>query len=217
MGLGHAALWRRERSKVIRAGCTSLPNYSASFATLFVARLDAAGKMLPGIRTIQNDVSDPAAIANLCRQVIDEFPSLNMLINNAGIMRKINLQTFGSDFQNITHEVEINLNGSIGMVTQLLPRLKTQKRAALDNVSSGLAFVPLPMSPVYCATKAALRSFTQSLRIQLKDANVTVFELASPLTETPLFKDDFGAEEAQGRLSRSAQPNRKGGSGLRLE
>ncbi len=162
------------------------------------SNLDSARKRLPGIHTIQSDVSDPAAIARLYQQVVAEFPSLNVLINNAGIMRKINLNTFGSDLQDITREVEINLNGSIRMVMQFLPHLKMQKRAAIVNVSTGLAFVPLPISPVYCATKAAIHSFTLSLRIQLKNTNISVFELAPPLTETPLFKDDFSAEDFEG-------------------
>jgi uncharacterized oxidoreductase len=162
------------------------------------SNLDAARKKLPGIHTIQSDVSDPTATASLYRQVVEEFPSLNVLINNAGIMRKIGLQTFGSDLQDITREVEINLNGPIRMIVQFLPHLKMQKRAAIVNVSSGLAFVPLAISPVYCAAKAAIHSFTQSLRIQLKNTNITVFELAPPLTETPLFKDDFSADDLAG-------------------
>jgi uncharacterized oxidoreductase len=70
------------------------------------------------------------------------------------------------------------------MTAQFLPHLKKQKRAAIVNVSSGLAFVPLPISPVYSAAKAAIHSFTQSLRLQLKHTNITVFELAPPVTET---------------------------------
>ena len=66
-------------------------------------------------------------------------------------------------------------------------RQKVQKTAAVVNVSSGLAFVPLAISPVYCAAKAAIHSFTQSLRLQLKHTNITAFELAPPITETPLF------------------------------
>ncbi len=162
------------------------------------SNLDAARKKIPGIHAIQSDVSDPAAIASLYQRVVVEFPSLNVLINNAGIMRKINLHTFGSDLQDLTREVEINLNGSIRMVMQFLPQLKMQKRAAIVNVSSGLAFVPLASSPVYCAAKAAIHSFTQSLRIQLKNTNITVFELAPPITATPLFRDDFSADDLPG-------------------
>jgi uncharacterized oxidoreductase len=160
--------------------------------------LDEARKKLPGIHAIRSDVSDAAAIASLYQQVVREFPNLNMLINNAGIMRKINLQIYGSDLQDITREVEINLNGSIRMIVQFLPHLKMQKRAAIVNVSSGLAFVPLAISPVYCAAKAAIHSFTQSLRLQLKNTNIAVFELAPPVTATSLFRGDMRADDVPG-------------------
>jgi uncharacterized oxidoreductase len=77
------------------------------------------------------------------------------------------------------------------MIQQFLPHLKTRSNALIVNVSSGLAFVPLPASPVYCATKAAMHSFTQSLRAQLAGSNVTVVELAPPGVETPLFRGEF--------------------------
>ncbi|WP_213775254.1 SDR family NAD(P)-dependent oxidoreductase [Bradyrhizobium sp. dw_78] len=155
------------------------------------SNLDAASAALPGIHAVKSDVSDPGSIADLYQHVAEEFPRMKMLINNAGVMRKINLQTAGSDLQDITREIEINLSGSIRMVMQFLPLLKKQNKGAIVNVSSGLAFVPFAISPVYSATKAALHSFTQSLRIQLKNTNVSVFELAPPFTETPLFKDGF--------------------------
>jgi uncharacterized oxidoreductase len=72
------------------------------------------------------------------------------------------------------------------MVMQFLPHLKKQSEAAIVNVSSGLAFVPYPISPIYCASKAGIHSFTQSLRIQLKNTSIKVFELAPPATDTPL-------------------------------
>ncbi len=84
------------------------------------------------------------------------------------------------------------------MVQQFLPHLKTRKGALIVNVSSGLAFVPLPISPVYSATKAALHSFTQSLRMQLAGSGVTVVELAPPGVETPLFRGEF-EEEMKGQ------------------
>ena len=84
------------------------------------------------------------------------------------------------------------------MIQQFLPHLKTQRGALIVNVSSGLAFIPLPISPVYCATKAAIHSFTQSLRVQLDGTGVTVIELAPPGVETPLFRGEF-AEEMKGQ------------------
>ncbi len=147
-------------------------------------KLDLAAKILPGIHTIQSDVSDAKAIIALHEVVVSEFPELNILINNAGIMCRINLNDEKNDLEDMTREIDTNLNGPIRMVKQFIPHLKTQENVAIINVSSALAFVPLPISPIYCATKAALHSFTQSLRVQLKHTNIKVFELAPPAINT---------------------------------
>jgi uncharacterized oxidoreductase len=156
-------------------------------------KLDAATRALPGVRTFKSDVSDPAAIAALHRDVLAQFPALDTLINNAGIMRNLNLNQ-DRGLTDVTREIEINLSGPVRMVQQFLPHLKTRKSALIVNVSSGLAFIPFPASPVYCATKAALHSFTQSLRVQLDGTSVTVIELAPPAVETPLLRADFAEE-----------------------
>jgi uncharacterized oxidoreductase len=161
------------------------------------SKLDLAKLKQPRIHTFQSDVSDPKAISALYEIVVSQFPELNILINNAGIMRKINLHDKGSDLEDISREIETNLSGPIRMVKQFLAHLKTQKSAAIINVSSGLAFVPLPISPVYCATKAGIHSFTQSLRAQLKNTSIKVFELAPPLTQTALV-GAFDAEDMKG-------------------
>jgi uncharacterized oxidoreductase len=88
-------------------------------------------------------------------------------------------------------EIVIDLKGPIRMVVTFLAQLRAQKRAAIVNVSSGLAFVPLPSAPIYCAAKAAIHSFTESLRVQLKNTAVVVFELAPPITATSLFRGRF--------------------------
>lgn len=150
------------------------------------AKLDLIGKEHPSLTTINSDVSDPAAIAQLYERVTKEFPKLNVLINNAGIMRKINLQDKGVDLEDLVREIETNLTGPVRMVKQFLPHLKLQGSSAIVNVSSGLAFVPFPISPIYSATKAGLHAFTRSLRVQLKNTSVRVFELAPPSTQTPL-------------------------------
>ena len=160
-------------------------------------KLDQAKKLLPQIETFQSDVSDPNSIRQLFEKVTKQFPDLNILINNAGIMRTINLHDKDGSLEDLTREIEINLNGPIRMAKQFLPHLKTKANAAIVNVSSGLAFVPLPMSPVYCATKAGLHSFSQSLRVQLKNTNVKVIELAPPATQTELL-GDFNAEDMKG-------------------
>jgi len=162
------------------------------------AKLAAARKKLPEVHAFESDVSDAKAIAFLFDKVTKDFPALNILINNAGIMRRINLHDRGGDLDDITREIETNLNGPVRMVKQFLPHLKTREAAAIVNVSSGRAFVPFPISPVYCATKAGLHSFTQSLRVQLKNTKVKVFELAPPLTETPLLAGGFHADDLKG-------------------
>jgi uncharacterized oxidoreductase len=154
---------------------------------------------LPGVHTYQSDVSDPAAIVSLYERVTNDFPDLNVLFNNAGEMRMLSL-TGGHGLQDIGREIEINLLGPVRMVEQFLPFLTTKPHAAIINTSSGLAFVPLPSAPIYCATKAALHSYTQSLRVQLHDTHVKVFEVAPPPTSTPLM-DNFGSDSFNSQSS----------------
>src|SRR6202140_3889244 len=161
------------------------------------AKMDRAKASFPKINTYQSDVSDPEAIATIYEEVTKQFPELNILINNAGIMRKINVHDKAGSLEDITREIEINLSGPIRMVKQFLPHLKTKSEAAIMNVSSSLAFVPLPISPFYCATKAGMHSFTESLRVQLKNTKVKVFELAPPATQTELL-GDFDVEDMKG-------------------
>lgn len=163
-------------------------------------KIEEAQRDLPEIHAFQSDVTDPNAISVLCDAVLTKFPGLNMLFNNAGIMRKINLRGNEGigDLQDISREIEINLTGPIRMVKQFLPHLLRQPAAAIVNVSSGLAFVPLPIAPIYCAAKAGLHSFTLSLRVQLRNTPVKVFELAPPMTQTPLFTKDMRAGDVKG-------------------
>ena len=161
------------------------------------ARLARSSKEIPNSVAIRSDVSDPQAIVALHQEVTQKHPELNILVNNAGIMKTVNLHDEGGSLEDLTREIDINLHGPIRMVKQFLPHLKKQKNAAIMNVTSGLAFVPLPMSPVYCATKAGLHSFTLSLRVQLKQSNVKVFELAPPATQTELMSG-FDPEDMKG-------------------
>jgi uncharacterized oxidoreductase len=146
--------------------------------------LVAAERTLPGVRALPCDVRDPVAIDALYERVQCEFPRLNVLVNNAGVMHKINLHAARAE--DALAEIDTNLSGTIRMALRFLPHLKAQDHAAIVNVSSGLAFAPYPIAPVYGATKAAIHSFTQSLRVQLKHTNVQVFELAPPAVDTPL-------------------------------
>lgn len=157
-------------------------------------KLAETKKLLPAVHTIQSDVSKPEDIAKLYAEVVKDFPKLNILINNAGEMRNINLH-HNYTLDNITREIDINLNGPIRMVQQFLPHLKKQGHAAILNVTSGIALLPFAISPIYGASKAGLRSYTQALRIQLKQTNIKVFELTAPGAATTLsdkFKDAQG-------------------------
>jgi len=150
-------------------------------------------RALPGVHTFESDVSDPEAIAALNDRVLARFPALGPLVNNAGVMRNQDLNQ-DRDLNDVTREIDVNLSGPMRMVQRFLPHLKTRDGALIVNVSSGLAFVPFPMSPVYSATKAALHSFSLSLRVQLGGTGVTVVELAPPPVETKLFRGEFEAE-----------------------
>jgi uncharacterized oxidoreductase len=157
------------------------------------AKLDQTKKQLPAVQIFQSDVSDPAAITLLYEQVTKQFPALNILINNAGEMRKLNLLDPAIDQENVNREIAINLSGPVRMVQQFLPHLQTKKSAAIMNVTSGLAFVSFPLSPIYSATKSGLRAYTQSLRVQLKKTSIKVFELVAPGANTPL-NDKFAGD-----------------------
>ncbi len=143
-------------------------------------------------------------LRNFISKLKKDFPDLNILINNAGIMWTINLQDHKLSAHDLTKELDINVKGTIWMNDAFLPLLKGNKNAATVTVSSGLAFVPLPISPVYCATKAALHSYTLSLREQLRNTNIKVFELAPPATETELLAD-FNEEDMKGITAMTVQ------------
>ncbi len=157
------------------------------------SRLDAARRRLSGLQTISSDVGDPAAVQALHGELIARFPSLDAIFNNAGIMRNMRL-TDDRSLLDLTREIEIGVNGPMWMIQQFLPHLRARPEALIVNVSSGLAFVPFPAAPVYCAAKAALHAYTRSLREQLDSTSVTVVELAPPGTETPLFRAEFAEE-----------------------
>lgn len=162
-------------------------------------RLSAALRAHPGLHGVESDVADPQAIARLHAEVTSRFPTLDMLINNAGEMRKLNLQTSSADLHDITRELETNLSGPVRMVQQFLPHLLSQTGAAIVNVSSGLAYVPFPIAPVYSASKAGLHAYTRCLRVQLKHTRIKVFELAPPATQTPLI-GEFASDVGEGTL-----------------
>ena len=154
------------------------------------AALDAAVRRYPGLHVMRSDVSDVDAIRSLYDAVTAQFPKLDTLINNAGMMQIVKVDE-GRALEDVTREIDVNLAAPIRMVQQFLPHLRAQREAMIVNVSSGLAFVPLPLSPIYSAAKAAIHAYSRCIRSQLEGTNVAVVELAPPLTETPLYSADF--------------------------
>ncbi len=140
----------------------------------------------PGMTFQTLDIEDPDAIRSFAAAVSKDHPQLNVLINNAGVMRAEDLLAEPFDLADAEATITTNLLGPIRLTAALLPHLRQQPRATIINVSSGLAFVPLAMTPTYCATKAALHSYSQSLGFQLRDTAVQVIELAPPGVATDL-------------------------------
>ena len=145
--------------------------------------LDEVKAKHPKLHTIQNDVADPAQIAALAARVKADFPKLDVLMNNAGIMLYKNLKAPAPDLTALTVEMNINVGGVIGMTSAFIDVL-TANKGTVINTSSLFAFVPLPSAPIYSASKAAIHSYTQSLRFQLEDSGVEVIELMPPGVKT---------------------------------
>jgi uncharacterized oxidoreductase len=155
------------------------------------AALEETVEANPGMKFLTLDIEDPAAIKAFAEKVAAEFPSLNVLVNNAGIMRPENVLE-EQNLSDVEAIVTTNLLGPIRLTAALLPLLRKQAQSTVVNVSSGLAFVPLAITPTYCATKAALHSYTCSLRYQLKDTTTEVLEIIPPYVQTDLLG---GAED----------------------
>jgi len=140
----------------------------------------------PGMAWATVDMEDPAALAAFGAQVVKDHPALNVLILNAGIMKAEDLKAEPFDLATVEATIATNLLGPIRLTAALLPHLRARPNATVVTVTSGLAFIPLTATPTYNATKAALHSWTQSLRHQLRDTAVEVLELAPPAVATDL-------------------------------
>lgn len=139
----------------------------------------------PGIDTIAIDMTDPGSIALAATDLAARHPALNTIVAMAGIMEPEDIRDPAS-IDVAERTITVNLLGPIRLVNAFLPHLLTQPKATIMTVSSGLAFVPLAATPTYNATKAAIHSFTESLRVQLTKTSVQVVELVPPATQTTL-------------------------------
>jgi uncharacterized oxidoreductase len=148
--------------------------------------LDETTAANPGMKSVTLDIEDAAGIRAFAAQVAKEHPSLNVLINNAGIMRAEDLKAQPEGVADAEAIITTNLLGPIRLTAALLPLLAKQPQSTIINVTSGLAFVPLALTPTYNATKAAIHSYSLSLRYQLKDTTTEVLELIPPYVQTDL-------------------------------
>jgi uncharacterized oxidoreductase len=148
-------------------------------------RLDEMMAANPGMIGVQLDVRNPAAIDAFAARIRDKVPELNVLVNNAGISRPENLRA-EPDLSVARDIVETNVMSVLHMTAALLPALEAKPKAAIIATTSGLAFVPRNNFPTYCASKAFLHSWLQSLRVQLRGSSVEVLELAPPYVQTEL-------------------------------
>ncbi len=172
IGLGLAERFRRAGSEVVVCGRRE-------------EKLREAQERIPGLRVRTADLAREDGRVALAEWAVRQLPALNVLVNNAGIQVHSSLRE-ASHWESFREELAINLHAPIHLSMLLFPHLRQQERAAIVNVTSGLAFAPLARTPVYAATKAALHSFTLSLRRQLEGTSVEVVELIPPAVDTDL-------------------------------
>jgi uncharacterized oxidoreductase len=155
-------------------------------------KLKEAHKKYPNLHSKPCDITKPDDRMALFDWINSDFSNFNILINNAGIQRAIDLKK-GVDGLQGEDEIEVNFKAPIYLTELFIPLLLKQEESAIINVSSGLGFVPIASMPIYCATKAAIHSFTVSLRYQLKDTSIKVFEIIPPTVDTELDKGRRGS------------------------
>lgn len=163
-------------------------------------KLASAKQRLPQLETFACDLSDRNERGRLGEWALSVAPTLNVLVNNAGIQRETDFTAGAPELFDGEDEVDINLKASLHLAATFVPHfLALDRECAVVNVTSGLAFLPVKTVPVYCATKAALHSFSMSLRSQLADTNVHVLELAPPLVDTSLHRSEHAKKQGEER------------------
>jgi uncharacterized oxidoreductase len=146
-----------------------------------------------GMASAVLNIEDASNISTFAQNLTADFPALNVVIHNAGIMRPENFLT-QSGVADAEATITTNLLGPIRLTAALLPHLQKQPHASIMTVSSGLGFIPMAITPTYCATKAAIHSWSQSLRYQLKSTNIEVVELVPPYVQTELMGSQQAAD-----------------------
>jgi uncharacterized oxidoreductase len=152
-------------------------------------KLAAMEEQFPEITGLRCDVGDPRQREDLAADVLGRFPDLDILVNNAGVQRYIDLKHGYDELKSGEDEIAINLISTVELTALFIGHLLQRPSAAVINVSSGLAFMPMLKTPVYCATKAAVHTYSLVLRQQLKDTSVQVIEIVPPMVDTDLNRE----------------------------
>ncbi len=152
-------------------------------------RLSAVEEKFPGITALLCDVGDERQRRNLSVEVMRRFPDLDILINNAGIQRYVDLKKGYDELKSGEDEIAINFVSVVELTALFIEHLLSKPSAAVINVSSGLGFLPMPNTPIYSATKAAIHTYTLVLRQQLRDTSVRVIEIVPPMVDTGLNRE----------------------------
>jgi uncharacterized oxidoreductase len=166
-------------------------------------KLEEAKNAIQEIHTVRCDISNELDRRQLFSEVTREHPNLNILINNAGIQRRVDLTKGTEDLEDADDEIEINFKAQIHVSGMFLPVLLEKRNGAIVNVTSGLGLIPLSVFPVYSATKAAMHSFTISLRHQFRYSNLKVFEVIPPtvydtyLKGRPMDRNDYSISTSE--------------------
>ena len=167
-------------------------------------KLAEARKRLPQVQVQQCDVSQKNSRESLYNWIRDHHPDLNILINNAGISRSIDFKKGAPELFRGEDEIAGNFTAPVHLSAYFIPLLLEKAEAAIVNISSGLGFVPMASTPLYCATKAGIHSFSLSLRYQLKDSPIKVFEIMPPIVDTDLGK---GSTDSSVRIYKGISPS----------
>jgi uncharacterized oxidoreductase len=180
IGLGIAEAFLQSKSRVIVCGRNK-------------EKLSAIKDKFPDMTVLPCDVGDAQQRKKLATEVLQNFPSLDILVNNAGIQRYIDLKKGYDELKSGEDEIAINFIAPVELTSLFIGHLMKRPSAAIINVSSGLGFMPMPNTPIYSATKAAIHTYTLVLRQQFKDTPVRVIEIVPPMVDTDLNKEGRNA------------------------
>jgi uncharacterized oxidoreductase len=186
IGLGMAEAFLKHKSKVIVCGRDR-------------KKLAAVRHRFPDFTVLSCNVGDAMQRANLASKVLSSFPGLDVLVNNAGIQRYVDLKKGFRGLKADEDEIDINFVAPVELTALFIGHLMKKKSAAIINVSSGLGFMPMTATPVYNATKAAIHTYTLVLRQQLKDTPLKVIEIVPPMVDTDLNKQGRDAARVEYR------------------